>query len=293
MQLLCPLRPHINLYAYMLYLYGSQSSVLDNPAPLNRESIINTLRPSFRRPSRNSVQSDGGHDPSVDHVDYNMMPKPTVYSGRVPSSPAAASVNSTSNISTRLLDSVRKMLAPRNSFQFTDYSPKRFAKIRKLSGISNEMYQQSFATTTMPDFSGGRSGAFVYFSSDYRYIVKTCTPYELETLLNLLPEYEAYLTREYRKKRNSLLTRYLGAHRIVMYDIPLYFLVMKNICFEKVDEKYDLKGSWISRHGSKKKKDPAFTWSRNHSLIHCSQGHQHVRGSCSMDKAIITRLHIL
>lgn len=188
-----------------------------------------------------------------------MMPKPTVYSGRPPSSPASPSVNSTSNMSARLIDSVRKMLAPRNSFQFTDYSPKRFAKIRKLSGISNEMYQRSFATTTMPDFSGGRSGAFVYFSSDHRYIVKTCTPYELETLLNLLPEYDAYLTREYRKKRNSLLTRYLGAHRIVMYDIPLYFLVMKNICFEKVDEKYDLKGSWISRHGSKKKKDPALS----------------------------------
>jgi 1-phosphatidylinositol-4-phosphate 5-kinase len=85
------------------------------------------------------------------------------------------------------------MLGSRNSFQFTDYSPKRFAKIRKLSGITTEQYQQSFTSTTMPDFSGGRSGAFAYFSSDYKYIVKTCTAVEMETLLNLLPEYETYL----------------------------------------------------------------------------------------------------
>jgi hypothetical protein len=51
----------------------------------------------------------------------------------------------------------------------------------------------------------------------------------------------------------------MGAHRIVMYDIPLYFIVMKNICIDRVDEKYDLKGSWINRHGSKKKKDPALS----------------------------------
>jgi hypothetical protein len=42
-----------------------------------------------------------------------------------------------------------------------------------------------------------------------------------------------------------------------MYDIPLYFIVMKNVCPGKgneIDEKYDLKGSWVNRHGSKKNK---------------------------------------
>lgn len=35
------------------------------------------------------------------------------------------------------------------------------------------------------------------------------------------------------------------------YDIPLYFVVMQNVCPVSVDEMYDLKGSWVARHGSK------------------------------------------
>jgi hypothetical protein len=73
----------------------------------------------------------------------------------------------------------------------------------------------------------------------------------------MLPEYEEYLEQEMKLGRTSLLTRYLGAHRIVMYDIPLYFIVMKNVCPGKgddIDEKYDLKGSWVNRYGSKKNK---------------------------------------
>jgi hypothetical protein len=149
----------------------------------------------------------------------------------------------------------QRITSPRNSFVFTDYSPKRFAHIRALSGISTESYLQSFQSTTMPEFSEGKSGAFLYFSSDYKYIVKTTTAREFEKLLQILPDYEKYFEKQHKKHRNPLLTRYLGAHRIVMYDIPLYFVVMKNVC-PSVDEKYDLKGSWVNRHGSKLNKDP-------------------------------------
>lgn len=167
--------------------------------------------------------------------------------------------NQNSILSSRILEKLEKLkqkiVSPRTSFLFTDFSPKRFAKIRELSGITVDSYLQSFRSTTMPSFSEGRSGAFLYFSSDYKYIVKTTTPKEFETLLSMLPDYEEYLEKELSLGRKSLLTRYLGAHRIVMYDIPLYFVVMKNVC-PNVDEKYDLKGSWINRHGSKMNKDP-------------------------------------
>lgn len=160
-------------------------------------------------------------------------------------------------LTTQLLETIAaKIIPPRNSFYFTDYSPLRFARIRQLSGVRPEDYITSFNSTTMPVFSEGRSGAFLYFSSDEQFIVKTTSPTEFERLLSMLPAYEAYLAAEKEAGKESLITRYLGAHRIVMYDIPLYFVVMKNIC-PIVDEKYDLKGSWINRHGSKRAKDPA------------------------------------
>lgn len=148
-------------------------------------------------------------------------------------------------------------------FAFDDYSPQIFNQIRKFSGIEYSDYIKSFESTTMPSFSEGKSGAFMYFSSDKKYVVKTTTESELAKLLTILPDYQAYIEKEVGFNRNTLLTRYLGAHRIVMYNIPLYFVVMQNLCPFKVDEKYDLKGSWVNRHGSqvlpKKNLEPGST----------------------------------
>lgn len=142
-----------------------------------------------------------------------------------------------------------KVAPPRNNFLFTDYSPKLFRRIRELWGINKTDYIESFKSTTLPSFSEGRSGAFLYFSSDYKYIVKTTILSEFNKLLSILPDYVQYLSSELERGHKSLITRFYGAHRIVMYDIPIYFVVMENIC-PKVDEKYDLKGSWVNRHGS-------------------------------------------
>lgn len=139
----------------------------------------------------------------------------------------------------------------RPSFMFTDYRPKQFANLRALFGISNEDYLSSFKSTTMPSFSEGRSGAFIYFSSDRKYIVKTTTDREFLKLMQILPDYERYFMDELSSGHDPLITRFLGAHKIVMYDIPLYFVIMQNVC-PSVNEKYDLKGSWVNRHSSKK-----------------------------------------
>ena len=146
----------------------------------------------------------------------------------------------------------RLNISRRSAFMFTDYLPKQFAKMRSISGIANEDYLNSFKSTTMPSFSEGRSGAFLYFSSDRKYIVKTTTHREFEKLLQILPAYERYFAEEIVQGHQPLITRFLGAHKIVMYDIPLYFVIMQNIC-PSVHEKYDLKGSWVNRHSSKKK----------------------------------------
>lgn len=54
---------------------------------------------------------------------------------------------------------------------------------------------------------------------------------------------------------NSLIVRFLGAHSLTLYNRVLYFVVMLNV-FSKADlsERYDLKGSWVQRHGERRLK---------------------------------------
>ena len=143
----------------------------------------------------------------------------------------------------------------KNSFMFTDFCPKEFAKMREISGITTDSYLNSFKKTTMPSFSEGRSGAFLYFSSDRKYIVKTTTESEFNKLLSILSAYVDYFVNEISTGNQPFITRFLGAHKIVMYDIPLHFVIMKNCC-PNVTDRYDLKGSWIGRHGSKFEYNP-------------------------------------
>lgn len=223
---------------------------LDDPMtenPLARASLPLSPRDTFMsRQSTTSVIRIGDSKVTEEVVAYDIRHNNT----------SKSTLDLRSSIAARIDNLTARFIPKRNSFHFTDYSPQRFARIRQLSGVSDESYVASFNSTTMPSFSEGRSGAFVYFSMDAKYIVKTTTEQEFEKLLNLLAKYEEYLAAENEKGRYSLLPRFMGAHRIVMYDIPLYFVVMKNVC-PVVDEKYDLKGSWINRHGSKKNKDPA------------------------------------
>jgi 1-phosphatidylinositol-4-phosphate 5-kinase len=116
------------------------------------------------------------------------------------------------------------------SHKFTDFSSNAFCKIRKLSNIENEQYIDSFKTTTMPEFSAeGRSGVFKYYSGDFKYIIKSTSVKEFEKILSIIPDYLMYLESEDKLGHKSFLCRVFGAHRVIMYDIPLYFVVMLNI----------------------------------------------------------------
>ena len=135
-------------------------------------------------------------------------------------------------------------------FRFKDYSPKLFAKIRHMCSINTEEYAYSFETTCKEKFSEGRSGAFMFFSSNQYYIAKSTNKNDILDIQKLLPSYIEYLT----KHPNSLITRFLGAHCITMYGIDLYFVVMLNcLPSTNLSERYDLKGSWVNRHALTKK----------------------------------------
>lgn len=131
-------------------------------------------------------------------------------------------------------------------FRFKDFCPKLFGKVRELSGIDNEEYAKSFEKTCKEKFSEGRSGAFMFFSSNEKCIVKTTTKSESLALHAIMPQYVKHL----KENPNSLVVRFLGAHCITMYGNELYFVVMLNVFPTfPLSERYDLKGSWVNRHG--------------------------------------------
>eukprot|EP00981_Chlorochromonas_danica_P001600 scaffold344_cov178-Ochromonas_danica.AAC.9 len=131
-------------------------------------------------------------------------------------------------------------------FRFKDFCPKLFAAVRAMHNISAEDYAKSFETTCRERFSEGRSGAFLFYSSDQRFLVKTTTHEESNTLQALMPLYVAHLERH----PNSLLVRFLGCHCLTMYGVEIHVLVMLNFFpTTPLSERYDLKGSWVNRHG--------------------------------------------
>ena len=131
-------------------------------------------------------------------------------------------------------------------FRFKDFKPKIFARIRDMCGIDPEEYANSFETTCKEKFSEGKSGAFMFFSSNQKYIVKTTSKSEMTTLQRILPDYVHYMDMN----PSSLILRILGAHCITMYGNELYFIVMLNFFPNfSLSERYDLKGSWVNRHG--------------------------------------------
>ena len=131
------------------------------------------------------------------------------------------------------------------SFAFEEYNSDLFADVKRYSGIDPVEYANSFRNVTKEKFSEGASGAFLYFSSDEKYIVKTTSLADMESLLDVMPDYVKHLYAN----PDSLIVRYLGAHCVTLYEQKLYFVVMKNIFSQlHLSERYDLKGSWVNRH---------------------------------------------
>lgn len=153
----------------------------------------------------------------------------------------------TSNIRKALNSAINNVFSSvYKEFKFKDFCPGLFAKVRDINNISAEEYAAAFETTCREKFSEGRSGAFMFFSSDQHYIVKTTTKEESQSLTNIMPKYVKHL----EDNPDSLIVRFLGSHCLTMYGVELYFVIMLNVFpLSPLSERYDLKGSWVNRHG--------------------------------------------
>jgi hypothetical protein len=143
--------------------------------------------------------------------------------------------------------------APLPRYKFLDYEPHLFGSLRRLHGINDDDYVASLSRTRREKFGEGASGAFLYFSTDERFIVKTLTKSEAEVLLSMVHDYVSYMFSH----PHSLITRFYGCHSLTMYQRTMYFIVMSNVLTTHgatLHERYDLKGSWVNRHRTPQEK---------------------------------------
>ena len=144
------------------------------------------------------------------------------------------------------------------SFTFIDIKPKLFALLRRVFGVSNESYKESFKIDNVADvessgmlekFTEGKSGSFFYFTRDYRYIIKTITHSEEVFLKKFLFSYYEHM----KANPSSIIVHFYGLHKVRLAPGQKYIsvIVMNNIFHNEeglsVHERYDLKGSRVGR----------------------------------------------
>ena len=151
------------------------------------------------------------------------------------------------------------------AIKFVNVEPEVFAHLRVSYGTNLEGYRESFFINDIRDiessgmlerFTEGKSGSFFYFTRDSRYIIKTVTDQEVETMKKLAAPYYSHM----RDNPDTLLPRFFGLYRVRMASEQKYIsvIVMDNIFFSeskmKMTVKYDLKGSTHGRRTLKRKK---------------------------------------
>ena len=163
--------------------------------------------------------------------------------------------------------SVKKIKFPATSggvkyFTFIDLEPTLFRLLRESYGISPSSYRKSFIISNLADVDGslmlekfteGKSGSFLYFTQDLRFIIKTVSPSEERFLRRMAYSYYRHM----QENNDSLIARFFGLHKIRMAPEQKYIsvVVMENVVYSsdglKMHRRYDLKGSWVGRRSLK------------------------------------------
>ena len=162
--------------------------------------------------------------------------------------------------------SIRRLQFPAtatiHSFSFVDLEPSIFSLLRTTFGITPKKYRESFKIRNAADidkegmlekFTEGKSGSFFYFTRDFRYIIKTVTSAEESFLQKIAYKYYHHM----QHNPSSLIARFYGLHKVKLAPEQRYItvIVMDNIFHNTehlaMNERYDLKGSWVGRRAIK------------------------------------------
>lgn len=129
-------------------------------------------------------------------------------------------------------------------------------------GISDEYFASAFSTTIKERLTeGGASGAFFFFSKGENFIAKSCTEEEVNVLRNNALLYADFIIAN----PDSYISKILGVYTLRIYGNSLNFFVMNNLFYNEVglsmNEKYDIKGSWVARNAKPPVEGKSFTCS--------------------------------
>mmetsp|Transcript_77186 Transcript_77186/g.136218 ORF Transcript_77186/g.136218 Transcript_77186/m.136218 type:complete len:417 (-) Transcript_77186:55-1305(-) len=133
-----------------------------------------------------------------------------------------------------------------------------FACIRRTLGRSEDHFNNSLCESDLrlvgQEQAAGKSNAFFVFTDDGRYCMKSVDPAEAAQLLRILPEYEAYVT----KNPDTLLPKFYALYEVYLPRLraPLWMMVMGNVLGgrQAVLQRFDLKGSTHGRKASAKER---------------------------------------
>ncbi|CAK4084430.1 unnamed protein product [Aphanomyces euteiches] len=133
----------------------------------------------------------------------------------------------------------------KRSIHFVNYRPGTFAQLREHFNLSASNFVDSFEQATKPSISEGASGAFMFFSKDMRFIVKSMVESEARFLAKIAPDYRNHIMAN----PDSKLTRFFGCFMITLHGNKFYFVVMENLFANapEIHHRYDIKGSWVNR----------------------------------------------
>lgn len=135
-------------------------------------------------------------------------------------------------------------------FKFKDYSPLVFKELRSIFGIDPADYLMSITGKyiLLELGSPGKSGSFLYYLRDFRFIIKTVHHLEHKQMRRILRDYHAHV----KANPNTLITQIYGLHRLKVKGgmKRLHFVVMNNLFppHRDIHVKYDLKGSTFGRY---------------------------------------------
>lgn len=149
-----------------------------------------------------------------------------------------------------------------DTVEFTEYQPYHFRRIRLAVGITDEYFASSFSTTIKERLTeGGASGAFFFFSKGENFIAKSCTEEEVNVLRTNALAYADFII----DNPDSYISKILGVYTLRIYGNSLNFFVMNNLFYNEVglsmNEKYDIKGSWVARNAKPPVEGKSFTCS--------------------------------
>lgn len=140
-------------------------------------------------------------------------------------------------------------------FDFIDYAPNLFNKLRELASIDDKQFRKSIAEHHMKVvITPGKSGAILFFTGDKKLMLKTVSDSELSFLVSILPSYYEYC----KKNPSTLICRLLALYTLKTQSFRLHFITMENIFPTQPDEIYDLKGSTHGRVAKEEEKIKKF-----------------------------------